>query len=114
MVRLLIVALAAMACPLLARADQPPLPLGELAKPGRLLMLRHAHAPGFGDPPNFVIGDCSTQRNLDASGRAQARELGARLRAVGLAKRVSFRASGAARAKRPAYSTLGRWSPCPR
>ncbi len=84
MVRLLVVALAAMACPLLARADQPPLPLGELAKPGRLLMLRHAHAPGFGDPPNFVIGDCSTQRNLDASGRAQARELGARLRAVGL------------------------------
>jgi hypothetical protein len=73
---LLILSLAAMSWSLPARADGPPLPLGELAKPGRVLMLRHAHAPGFGDPPNFVIGDCSTQRNLDASGRAQARQLG--------------------------------------
>ena len=67
---LLILSLAAMSWSLPVRADDPPLPLGELAKPGRVLMLRHAHAPGFGDPPNFVIGDCSTQRNLDASGRA--------------------------------------------
>ncbi|HRF11719.1 MAG: histidine phosphatase family protein [Candidatus Accumulibacter phosphatis] len=81
---LLILSLAAMASSLPARADGLPVPLGELAKPGRLLMLRHAHAPGVGDPPNFVIGDCSTQRNLDASGRAQARQLGARLRAAGL------------------------------
>ena len=30
-----------------------PLPLAELAKPGRVLMLRHANAPGTGDPPSF-------------------------------------------------------------
>ncbi len=82
--------LALISCSLPTRADDRPLPLGELVKPGRVLMLRHAHAPGFGDPPSFVIGDCSTQRNLDASGRAQARQLGARLRAVGLSKARVF------------------------
>lgn len=38
-----------------------------------LLMLRHALAPGTGDPSHFVLGDCSSQRNLSAQGRAQAR-----------------------------------------
>ena len=32
---------------------------------GHVLMIRHALAPGTGDPANFRIGDCSTQRNLD-------------------------------------------------
>jgi len=82
--KLLILALVVISWSFPAWADDPVLPLGELAKPGRVLMLRHARAPGFGDPPNFVIGDCSTQRNLDASGRAQARQLGTRLRAVAL------------------------------
>lgn len=59
-------------------------PLSELLKPGRILMLRHANAPGFGDPPHFVVADCSTQRNLDASGRVQAKRIGSRLRAEGV------------------------------
>jgi len=63
-----------------------PLPLGELAKPGRVLMLRHANAPGIGDPPNFKLDDCSTQRNLDAAGRAQAAKLGERLATAGVAR----------------------------
>ena len=58
--------------------------LAELAKPGRVLMLRHANAPGIGDPPNFKIEDCSTQRNLDAAGRAQAQALGRRLALAGV------------------------------
>lgn len=58
--------------------------LADLAKPGRILMLRHALAPGHGDPPGFRIGDCASQRNLDAAGRAQARALGGRMRAAGL------------------------------
>ena len=58
--------------------------LAELAKPGRVLMLRHALAPGFGDPPGFKVDDCSTQRNLDDVGRKQARLLGARMRAAGI------------------------------
>ncbi len=38
-------------------------------KEGRaVLMLRHALAPGTGDPAGFVIGDCGTQRNLNDTG----------------------------------------------
>lgn len=62
------------------------LPPAELARPGRVLMLRHAQAPGFGDPPEFRIGDCATQRNLDAGGRAQAARIGQRLAAAGIAR----------------------------
>lgn len=58
--------------------------LAELAKPGRVLMLRHALAPGTGDPPGFRIDDCSTQRNLDATGRTQARRLGSQLAKAGI------------------------------
>jgi hypothetical protein len=36
---------------------------------GYILMIRHAYAPGTGDPAHFKIGDCTTQRNLDNSGR---------------------------------------------
>lgn len=60
--------------------------LAELRQPGRVLLLRHANAPGFGDPPQFALGDCASQRNLDAAGRAQARRLGERLRALGVSK----------------------------
>lgn len=67
------------------RAAQTPLALDELRPPGRLLMLRHAQAPGGGDPPHFDLADCASQRNLDAAGRAQARRLGERLRAAGIA-----------------------------
>lgn len=61
-----------------------PLSLQELGMPGRLLMLRHANAPGNGDPTNFQLHDCKTQRNLDDVGRAQARSLGSRLAKVGV------------------------------
>lgn len=55
-----------------------------LQQGGHVLMLRHAHAPGFGDPPQFQLDDCATQRNLDASGRAQAAAIGAWLRRQGV------------------------------
>ena len=58
--------------------------LDELAKPGRVLLLRHAIAPGIGDPNGFRVGDCRTQRNLSSRGRAQARRLGERLAAAGV------------------------------
>jgi phosphohistidine phosphatase SixA len=44
---------------------------------GAVVLLRHATAPGVGDPPQFKLGDCATQRNLDEAGRAQARRIGA-------------------------------------
>lgn len=49
-----------------------------------VIFIRHALAPGFGDPDNFDIKDCSTQRNLNNEGRRQARALGEKLRATGL------------------------------
>ena len=47
-------------------------------------IMRHALAPGTGDPQSVVIGDCTTQRNLSESGRAQARHIGAAFRANGI------------------------------
>lgn len=47
---------------------------------GHFALLRHAVAPGTGDPPNFAIGLCATQRNLSDEGRDQARQIGGRFR----------------------------------
>lgn len=49
-----------------------------------ILMIRHAYAPGSGDPDNFKVGDCTTQRNLDDRGRSQARTIGDWLRSKGI------------------------------
>ncbi len=46
-----------------------------------VLMIRHALAPGIGDPQDFKLDDCSTQRNLNEQGREQARAIGEWLRA---------------------------------
>lgn len=45
-----------------------------------IVLMRHANAPGVGDPPPFTLGRCETQRNLDDSGRRQARAFGASFR----------------------------------
>lgn len=53
--------------------------------PDGIVLFRHAEAPGVGDPPDFRLGDCGTQRNLSERGRVQAQELGARFRARNIA-----------------------------
>lgn len=58
--------------------------LGSLKQPGVVALMRHALAPGTGDPAGFAVDDCSTQRNLDARGREQARRTGDALRAAGV------------------------------
>ncbi len=58
--------------------------LDRLKNGGHVLMIRHAYAPGTGDPNNFKIGECTTQRNLDEQGKAQARKIGNWLRAGGI------------------------------
>jgi len=45
-----------------------------------LLLMRHALAPGTGDPAGFVLNDCSTQRNLNSQGQQQALRWGKLLR----------------------------------
>ena len=51
---------------------------------GTVIFLRHALAPGNGDPETFDLNDCSTQRNLDETGRRQARAMGKRIAAAKL------------------------------
>jgi phosphohistidine phosphatase SixA len=46
------------------------------APKGYVLLLRHSLAPGVGDPENFDLRDCSTQRNLSALGRQDAQDVG--------------------------------------
>ena len=48
----------------------------ELKKGGKLIFIRHAYAPGGGDPENFDINNCDTQRNLSEEGRDQAIKIG--------------------------------------
>ncbi|WP_275789915.1 histidine phosphatase family protein [Pararhizobium gei] len=52
--------------------------------PGTHALMRHATAPGIGDPANFRLGDCATQRNLDQRGRDEAEAIGAAIRAHGV------------------------------
>ena len=47
----------------------------ELLKGDKLIFIRHAYAPGGGDPDNFNINDCNTQRNLSERGRKQAHKI---------------------------------------
>lgn len=53
-------------------------------KPGAIAIMRHALAPGSGDPEDFRLGDCSTQRNLNEAGREQARAFGRAFRSHGV------------------------------
>jgi phosphohistidine phosphatase SixA len=49
-----------------------------------VLLIRHAYAPGVGDPPGYSLERCETQRVLNEQGRAQARRIGQWLKAQGL------------------------------
>ena len=50
--------------------------LNQLEDGGKLIFIRHAYAPGGGDPENFNLNDCSTQRNLNNEGKEQAKYIG--------------------------------------
>ncbi|WP_291010331.1 histidine phosphatase family protein [Hydrogenophaga sp.] len=67
--------------PLLARAQNKTEAADfwtQLRQGGNVLLMRHAQTEsGIGDPPNFRIGDCSTQRNLSEAGREQSRRVAA-------------------------------------
>ena len=57
------------------KADSKQNLINELKQGGKLIFIRHAYAPGGGDPDNFEINDCKTQRNLSDTGREQAIKL---------------------------------------
>ena len=90
MIRQLLTTLAslALAVPGLAAAPAPggAIELWQTLQGGHhVLLVRHAATePGIGDPPGFALGDCTTQRNLAAPGRADAQALGAAVRQHGV------------------------------
>ena len=74
--RAFVIALLVAVCAAPAAADDALWAL--LRQGGQVVLIRHAVTdPGVGDPPGFKLDDCSTQRNLSDSGRAEARRLGA-------------------------------------
>ena len=85
----------------------------ELASGGWVMMMRHEQTePGIGDPPNFRLGDCSTQRNLSATGRARARRVGEAMRAAGIRLTV-VRAGRWCRVQETAELAFGAVEPWP-
>ena len=50
--------------------------INQLEDGGKLIFIRHAYAPGNGDPAGFNLNDCSTQRNLSKDGELQALKIG--------------------------------------
>ena len=50
--------------------------VNQLKNGGNIIFIRHAIAPGNGDPDNFDLRDCSTQRNLSKNGIEQSKKIG--------------------------------------
>ena len=63
---------------------------GEEDRRGQVYFLRHALAPGTGDPPGMSLDDPASQRNLSEAGRRQAVKLGDALRQEGVVDAVVF------------------------
>ncbi len=55
-----------------------------------VLLMRHADAPGYGDPAGYVISQCATQRNLGDYGKKQAKAIGRWLANQGIQKAEVF------------------------
>jgi broad specificity phosphatase PhoE len=85
-----------------------------LREGGNVVLMRHARTePGVGDPPNFRVGDCGTQRNLSAEGREQARRTGAAFQREGI-RLDEVRSSAWCRCVDTAQLAFGRhtvWAP---
>lgn len=61
-----------------------------LKKSDHVLLMRHALAPGMGDPAGYTLKDCKTQRNLDSKGREQAQRTGQWLKAQGISQALVY------------------------
>ena len=83
-----------------------------LRQGGHAVLFRHAIAPGGGDPAEFRLGDCSTQRNLSEEGRQQARAIGAAFRARDIPV-MAVLASRWCRSTETAELAFGRAEPFP-
>ena len=50
--------------------------ISALKEGGKLIFIRHAYAPGGGDPDNFDVSNCASQRNLNEDGIEQSKRIG--------------------------------------
>jgi phosphohistidine phosphatase SixA len=84
-----------------------------LREGGAVALIRHARAPGVGDPAGFRLEDCATQRNLSEAGRAQAAALGAQFKArkIDVQQVLSSRWCRALDTARLAFGDLAEGSP---
>ena len=73
-IKLLIIIFISLNVPIKVNSNE--LLVNSLKEGGKLIFIRHAFAPGTGDPENFDIMDCSTQRNLSKKGKYQAKKIG--------------------------------------
>ncbi|CAM3632067.1 histidine phosphatase family protein [Polynucleobacter brandtiae] len=70
------------------------LPLADALKDGQhVLLMRHADAPGYGDPAGYQLNQCATQRNLGEYGRKQAKATGVWLTTQGIDQAKVFSSS---------------------
>lgn len=83
--RVLVIAVLAVGMATAGRAEGDAAAAWDALKSGgHVAVMRHASAPGLGDPPGFRLDDCATQRLLSTEGREQARRIGEALRAAGV------------------------------
>lgn len=98
---------ALLATPWLAGAQTEPLAT-RLRSGACVVLLRHAQTvPGIGDPPDFRLDQCSTQRNLSEEGRLQAGRIGQWFTSRGLLPRT-VQSSAWCRCKDTADLAFGR------
>jgi phosphohistidine phosphatase SixA len=93
------------------------LTLAELAslwrREGGVLVVRHAQTEsGLGDPPEFALGQCRTQRNLNSEGQQASRAMGEWMRSQGL-KPDAVRTSQWCRCQDTARLALGQFEDWP-
>lgn len=81
---LLLIQCLALLCAGLSGAQASSDPWVVWQQDGVQAIMRHATAPGFGDPEGFRLGQCNTQRNLSAEGRKEAEALGEAIRKQGI------------------------------
>ena len=58
------------------KANSKELLIEAIKEGGKLIFIRHAYAPGGGDPDNFDLSNCASQRNLNEEGIKQAMKIG--------------------------------------
>lgn len=84
-----------------------------VARGGHVLLMRHARAPGGGDPAGFRLDECATQRNLDSEGQDQARRIGNAFRRAGVTRAQVFSSRWCRCLETGQLLTLGKVTPLP-